>query len=175
MTTNLSKDSDLPELPELDGWIGACDINPDAGVEGYTADSMRDYARKAIAAQIAQAVPKGWKPVPFDPTPEMVDAAEDAHMPFGDMHLAIMMAINAAPPTQAIAVEAWQPIETAPDTGKFVAMDENGDNIDLVERYDSPFNRGSRTTVINRFTGKWFTAKYWSVSPIAAPSQGAKQ
>lgn len=35
--------------------------------------------------------------VPFPPTPEMVSAAEDAYMPFGDMELALRMAILAAP------------------------------------------------------------------------------
>lgn len=35
--------------------------------------------------------------VPYDPTPEMVAAAEDAYFPFGDMELAVRMAILAAP------------------------------------------------------------------------------
>lgn len=38
-----------------------------------------------------------YKLVPFPPTPEMVEAAEDAYMPFGDMELAIRMALLAAP------------------------------------------------------------------------------
>ena len=41
-----------------------------------------------------------YKLVPFPPTPEMVEAAEDAYMPFGDMELAIRMAILAAPAVQ---------------------------------------------------------------------------
>jgi len=50
--TNLSKDSDLPELPytNYNGYS-------DGSEPLYTADQMRDYARKAIAAQTAQAVP----------------------------------------------------------------------------------------------------------------------
>src|SRR5690606_25765795 len=38
-----------------------------------------------------------YKLVPIDPAPEMVEAAEDAYMPFGDMELAIRMALLAAP------------------------------------------------------------------------------
>lgn len=38
--------------------------------------------------------------VPVEPTPEMVEAAEDAYMPFGDMEMAIRMALLAAPAVQ---------------------------------------------------------------------------
>src|SRR5690606_27729729 len=38
--------------------------------------------------------------VPIDPAPEMVEAAEDAYMPFGDMELAIRMAVLEAPAVQ---------------------------------------------------------------------------
>ncbi|SFQ70506.1 hypothetical protein SAMN05216578_102285 [Halopseudomonas formosensis] len=38
--------------------------------------------------------------VPFPPTPEMVSAAAEAYMPFGDMELALRMAILAAPAVQ---------------------------------------------------------------------------
>lgn len=41
-----------------------------------------------------------YKAVPFPPTAEMVEAAEDAYMPFGDMDLAIRMALLAAPAVQ---------------------------------------------------------------------------
>lgn len=41
-----------------------------------------------------------YKLVPIDPTPEMVEAAADAYMPFGDMELAIRMAMLAAPAVQ---------------------------------------------------------------------------
>lgn len=40
-------------------------------------------------------VPKDHAVVPLVPTPEMIDAASDAHMPFGDMELAIRSAILA--------------------------------------------------------------------------------
>lgn len=38
-----------------------------------------------------------FKTVPVEPTAEMVEAAEDAYMPFGDMDLAIRMALLTAP------------------------------------------------------------------------------
>ena len=38
-----------------------------------------------------------YKLVPMEPTPAMVQAAEEAYMPFGDMELAIQMAILEAP------------------------------------------------------------------------------
>ena len=43
------------------------------------------------------AAPHGRRLVPITPTDEMLDAAQDAHMPFGDMHFAITSAILAAP------------------------------------------------------------------------------
>lgn len=46
------------------------------------------------AAQIA--IPAGYALVPVEPTDEMVDAAEEAYMPFGDMKLALMMSAIAA-------------------------------------------------------------------------------
>lgn len=45
-----------------------------------------------------------YKVVPAEPTQEMVDAAADAYMPFGDMDIAIRMAILAAPDTGMVAV-----------------------------------------------------------------------
>src|SRR5690606_1721107 len=50
-----------------------------------------------------------YKLVPIGPTPEMVEAAEDAYMPFGDMELAIRMALLAAPAVQ------WEVGEGVPD------------------------------------------------------------
>ena len=51
-----------------------------------------DHAEQALVM-----VPAGWKLVPVEPTPEMVSAAEEAHMPFGDMDIALRMAILSAP------------------------------------------------------------------------------
>lgn len=52
-------------------------------------------------------VPAGCEVVPILPTREMVRAAEEAYMPFGDMELAIRLAILSAPgaaaePTQVV-------------------------------------------------------------------------
>jgi|TARA_R100000084_G_scaffold97923_2_gene51969 hypothetical protein len=41
--------------------------------------------------------PEGWQCVPVEPTTEMVDAASEMYMPFGDMALAIQAAIVYAP------------------------------------------------------------------------------
>lgn len=52
-----------------------------------------------------------WKLVPVEPTPEMVSAAEEAHMPFGDMDIALRMAILSAPSTPAtVQGDGWIPI-----------------------------------------------------------------
>ena len=51
---------------------------------------------RAIRTALLTA-PPGGKLVPVEPTDEMVDAASDAHMPFGDMRFAITSAILAAP------------------------------------------------------------------------------
>lgn len=49
-----------------------------------------------------------YKLVPVEPTDEMVSAAEDAYMPFGDMELAIRMAILAAPAVRGGAADPPQ-------------------------------------------------------------------
>ena len=41
-----------------------------------------------------------YKLVPMEPTEEMVEAAKDAYMPFGDMDMAIRMALLEAPDVQ---------------------------------------------------------------------------
>ena len=56
-----------------------------------------------LEARPAVAVPDGYALVQFHPTPEMVRAAEEAHMPFGDMDIALRMAILAAAPVQPAA------------------------------------------------------------------------
>lgn len=50
-----------------------------------------------LEARPAVAVPDGYALVPILPTPEMVSAAEEAHLPFGDMELAVRLAILSAP------------------------------------------------------------------------------
>lgn len=47
--------------------------------------------------QVRHMVLAGWKLVPVEPTPEMISAAEEAHMPFGDMDIALRCALLAAP------------------------------------------------------------------------------
>lgn len=55
-----------------------------------------------------------FKLVPVEPTLEMIAAAEEAHMPFGDMDIAIRLAILAAP-------SPWVSVEDRlPDSGLHV-------------------------------------------------------
>lgn len=55
-----------------------------------------------------------YKVVPLEPTAEMIEAAKDAYMPFGDMDLAIRMALLAAPAVQG------EPVATIHVDGSFV-------------------------------------------------------
>ena len=68
---------------------------------GYEVDEMATVVSFSTAIDAIRAAlltaPPGWKLVPVQPTDEMIDSAEDAHMPFGDMHFAITSAILAAP------------------------------------------------------------------------------
>lgn len=75
------------------------------GVKVRTGAGVVKTVRAALAKWGAQPVPAGYALVPVEPTPEMVDAAQEAYMPFGDMQLAIQLAIAAAP----------QPPRQAPD------------------------------------------------------------
>lgn len=66
-------------------------------IHGGTAlDLQYGLSLRAIAAALREA-PAGFVMVPAEPTDEMVSAAEEAYMPFGDMGLAIQMAIAASP------------------------------------------------------------------------------
>ena len=62
--------------------------------------SQLEKLEAQLASQLA-AAPTGYALVPFEPTPEMVRAAEEAHMPFGDMDIALRMAILSAPSAPA--------------------------------------------------------------------------
>lgn len=50
-----------------------------------------------LRAELERRAADGFVLVPVEPTPEMVSAAEEAHMPFGDMDIALRMAILSAP------------------------------------------------------------------------------
>ena len=50
--------TDLLPLPEHDGWIGANDIDPDSGAEGWASDSVQAYARACVEHALA-AQPAG--------------------------------------------------------------------------------------------------------------------
>lgn len=61
----------------------------------------------------------GYKLVPVEPTAEMVEAAQDAYMPFGDMNTAIMMAVLAAPAVQGEPVAYQYRIKTTTTGSKW--------------------------------------------------------
>src|SRR5690554_4796685 len=56
-----------------------------------------------------------YKMVPVEPTPEMVSAAEDAYMPFGDMDMAIRMALLTAPAVHGEPVGRVKTVGGYPD------------------------------------------------------------
>ena len=62
-------------------------------IEGEYACPITSDQWKAWQARCQE----GWKCVPVEPTDEMVDAASEMYMPFGDMAMAIQAAIVYAP------------------------------------------------------------------------------
>ena len=67
----------------------------------------------ALEAELAKlrAVQDGFVLVPVEPTPEMVSAADEAHMPFGDMDIALRMATLSAPsPSATVQGDGWIPV-----------------------------------------------------------------
>ena len=86
-----------------DGTCGMCVEDADYGAYVEFADYAALEAENAkLRAELERRVPDGFVLVPCEPTPEMVIAAEEAHMPFGDMDIALRMAMLAAPaPVQA--------------------------------------------------------------------------
>ena len=70
----------------------------------------------------ALPVPAWYALVPVEPTPEMVDAAQEAYRPFGDMQLAIQLAIAAAPQPVAREPLTDEQIEALPLWKRFVGL-----------------------------------------------------
>lgn len=62
----------------------------------------------------------------------------------------------------------WQPIETMPLDGEFLAENNDGDWL-KVERYDDPFGQ-SDNSVIHRITGRWWYPDKWM--PLPKPPEG---
>ena len=100
-------DKELDELRQANG----------GKLNFVTLSEFRTIARAALAKWGAQpVVPAGYALVPAEPTPEMVDAAQEAYMPFGDMALAIQLAIAAAP----------QPVVREPLTCEWAHNEDDG-------------------------------------------------
>lgn len=109
-----TQESDDEELPGEAGAISAW--NQQAVIEelrrsvaqiiGADEDTWPTHGNAPLAiaalvavsrAPLAAQIPDGYALVPILPTPEMVRAAEEGHMPFGDMELAVRLAILSAP------------------------------------------------------------------------------
>ncbi|WP_368921346.1 Lar family restriction alleviation protein [Comamonas aquatica] len=85
-------------------WIecGSC------GMQGNRSASLMEDCKPKLAEAWNRRAPAA--PVP-QVTPEMIEAAEEAYMPFGDMGLAIQCALSAAPkPPEAAPVEFPEPV-----------------------------------------------------------------
>lgn len=70
---------------------------PACGCADAYCKAWPDEAEQPSAAK----VPEGWQMVPMEPTEAMITAAEEAYMPFGDMDIALRMAMLAAAPRPA--------------------------------------------------------------------------
>ena len=109
----------------------------------FSESNLRRVVDHLIDVGYTRAAPRqpaGWKLVPVEPTPEMVSAAEEAHMPFGDMDIALRMAILAAPsapkaddPVKQMLLEALEntatwieqlPVPTVGAAGQLVKIDK---------------------------------------------------
>lgn len=80
----------------------------DVTLHAQTAFKIVAYIKeleRTLSSRSMHVVPEGWKMVPTVPTDEMINAAQEAYMPFGDMHIAIAMANHAAPTPPASNTE----------------------------------------------------------------------
>ena len=66
----------------------------DTEIQGEDRDTY--YAAISMISRLLTP-PEGYVLVPLEPTEAMINAAEEAHMPFGDMWLAIQAAISERP------------------------------------------------------------------------------
>lgn len=79
-----------------------------------------------------------------------------------DLEVQSIEAILSAGPISEPTFPTWQPIETMPKEGNFVALDQDNETA-TVDRYKNPF--GEEHTVINRRTGRWFSPIAWMPLP----------
>lgn len=101
--------ADCPLKPQASAEIpfGGFDPNFCPGSNPDNPQTEEHEPEQPGAAQPAPVVPAGYVMVPVKPTPEMVRAAEEAYMPFGDMDIALRMGVLAAAPAQGQQVE-WR-------------------------------------------------------------------
>ena len=72
----------------------------DARQSGLLDETTRSLILMAVKQDTATALasePDGWVLIKARPTAEMLDAAQDAYQPFGEMEIALLAAISASP------------------------------------------------------------------------------
>lgn len=96
-----------------------------------------------LRAELERLPVDGFALVPVEPTPEMVSAAEEAHMPFGDMDIALRMAILSAPSAPAtVQGDGWIPIiERLPNVAQEVIVFSSFEGVcaGVLDSYDEWF------------------------------------
>lgn len=162
----VQQSSDLPELPEPKH-RGPCVTG--SYFDSYTADQMRDYARKAIAAQTAgavsiSAIEKAW-----------YATGQDIR---GGSIVSFIEALDCtAQPTQAIAK---QPDDAILSLAQDVPLALNGWKLVPIVPTDAMLSAGARSIINgqeNRPGTSWAeeSGMAYAVMLAAAPTQGAKQ
>ena len=86
----------MTERERFEAWAQSRNMGLGVMVDGSYYHTAADEAWAAWQARC----PEGWKCVPVEPTTEMVDAASEMYMPFGDMGAAIQAAVVYAPEEQ---------------------------------------------------------------------------
>lgn len=115
------------EMGELIAW------GSDSALMREAADALEENAK--FRAELGQWAVDGWKLVPVEPTPEMVSAAEEAHMPFGDMDIALRMAILSAPSATATVPSVNQQLLEAV-TAAFEFVNKSGEHDSVCDVFD---------------------------------------
>ena len=119
-----------------------------------------------------------YKLVPIDPAPEMVEAAEDAYMPFGDMELAIRMAVLAAPAVQgkpgALPAFATKIIEKLQ---RFNECAQDDQDVDIGRHWLDILTRMGLLNRVQRSPARWEIAQQGEdvLESYAAPQPAEQQ
>lgn len=117
-------------------------------------DNWLEEIRGNVAAPVAgsQQVPEGWKPVPVEPTLEMIAAlgfGGDVDLVIGHAAIAqnleeIYAAMLAAAPAVPVPAEQWLPIEAAPKDGSAVLLSRPDAGGAWIGKYEPVYQSGYR-------------------------------